>query len=615
MTAAKSAASVTSLADVRNVKAMLAEAEPVVIVGKLKTGIAHSRGGVDPGEWKPGALGLPEDCPVTPLGVSGDALILLDTIGQVRVLDKPYGKLSILNLFGGRLDYLEWAWPRWGKDRTLNGFANEEALAALIRACKAKGAWEASDRTRGRGCWIDAGGSMVVHTGDKVMMRDRYETPGEYDGRVYPTRPRIARPWTADEDVPFSPAGLLRPLLRTWNWARPDVDPHLLLGWVGAAILGAALPWRPMAYLTGDKGTGKSTLQELVKGLLGSWLIQTTNTTAAGIYQHVGTDALPVSIDEFEGQDDNRAAKRVLELARQASSGGQGLRGGDRGTGTEFVIRSAFLFSSINAPPMRPQDLSRMALLRLQKLTPGTAGPTLDPTTLGIVGRCMMRRLIDEWPRFHETFNAFAGELAEAGMDGRGQAQFGTLLTCADMIEHEGWHEERLRFAVDADGDLVPWRELLRPQTMAEFEDANENWRACLSHLLSVRVEAWRSGKRHTIGQVIQAYFDNDDCDVLSANDQLAQAGLRIVFPHDRGGPHHAWLAVHNQGPLIRDLFEGSIWAGDYGAGLWSAALRQGPQGRLWMLGQTRVNGVQARATLLSLDGLYGKDGLMRDGE
>lgn len=606
-------AKVTSLAEVR-VRAMLSDAEPQPHVPKLHVGYPQARNGVDPGQWTPGPLGLPEDCPIEPLGVVGDALILLDTVGQVRELTKPYGKLVILNIFGGQLDYLEWAWPRWGKDKAVNGFDNDLLFAQLVKACKAKGVWESKDRLRGRGCWTDGGGNLVVHTGDRVYIKGRPLAPGEYEGKVYPTRARIERPFKDIEDMPFDAVPVLRPALRTWNWARPDVDPHLLIGWLGGALLGGALPWRPMVYLTGDKGTGKSTLQDLIKGLLGSWLVQSIDATAAGIYQHLRADSLPVALDEFEGEEDNRRKMAILKLARGAASGGGGMRGGAEGHGTSFEVTCSFIFSSINNPPLRPQDLSRMALLRLQKLRPGTERPPLDPTSLGVLGRCMLTQLMREWPRFHETFNAFAKELERVGMDGRGQAQFGTLLACADMLEHEGWNEERLRFAADLDGDLIPWGDLLKPEGMIEWEDQSENWRACLSHMLSVRVDAWRAGTRHTVGQVLQAYWDDKD-DIVSCNTLLAQAGLRIVFRGTTGRTKdRAWLAVHNQGPLVRELFDGSIWAGEFGAGLWMPALRQGPRGTVWEPSGNsgvRINGDQRKATLVSLRGLYGEGGVM----
>ncbi len=617
-----SASNVHSIGDLQAVRAMLAEAKPVPRAVQIGPNPGERVNGVGAGDWKGDALGLPPECPVTPLGISGNVCWFLDPIGQVQTLPPPYNRGQLLGLFLGQDFYLQWAWPKLG-NKGVAGFAAEEAGPCLLRACAAKGPWKAADRIRGRGCWTDGNDNLVVHVGNEVLVSGRYERPGEYDGRVYPAHAKLARPWPAKEELPLNAARILRVELRKWNWQRAEVDQHLLLGWLGCAFLGAALPWRPMIFITGDKGTGKSTLQALIKGVLGDWLVQAADATAAGIYQSIGMDCLAVALDELEAEADNKKDAAVLGLARKASSGAAMLRGSADHNAFEFQARSAFLFSSINAPPLPPQDLSRMGLLRLQKLVPGSVAPALDPTSLGMLGRVLMRQLINQWPRFHDTFNAFAAELGAAGMDGRGQAQFGTLLTVADMIEHDGWDEARLRFPVETEGDLVPWRAILRPEHMHEFEDQTENWLGCVAHLLGVRVEAWRGGSRQTVGQICLDWWckesgdkggTGEDIDVTSANKALAQAGLRLVARKEGFRP--SWfLFVPNQNPLVRELFKDSHWQGAIGANVWSGALRQGPRGALWEPAQHRVNGTQYKGTMIRLSGLYGPDGVMREME
>lgn len=602
--------------NVEAVRAFVSDAEPVRTVGRFRGDPEPGQqlNGINPGQWVENNLGLPPDCPVTPLGVEGGINWYLDPIGQLVAYGKPYGQADTLELFRGRHLYLYWAYPKFRKkddDFEVVGWANEKARESLIAAATAKGPWNAVEKVRGRGAWADIDGSLVLHCGEDVIIGGKPTPPGEVSGFVYPTRPPISKPWPRPVPETENPAHMLRLKLTTWSWARPGIDPHLLLGWIGVAFLGAALPWRPAVFLTGDKGSGKSTLQEMLKGVFGPWLLQATNTTAAGIYQHVGNDSLPVAVDEFEGKADNSQAKKLLELARQASSGGLMLRGGDRHQGVEFQARSAFLFSSINTPPMEPQDLSRFALLRLHRLAEGQKPPNLDPKLLGIIGRHILRRLTDEWPRFHETWQAFRGELGRAGMDGRGQDTFGTLLACADLVEHEGWNADRLKFMFE--GDLQDWADLLSAQRMVEFEDATENWRLCLDHLLSVPVDAWRNGTKSTVGQVLEAWYYGKDYSgaIDMVKQTLASAGLGLQqtgFDVTTG-----WLVVPNQNPLTRKLFEGTKWAGDIGASVWSGALRQAPRGEVYGVGQARVNGVKTKCTLISLEALYGPKGIMAD--
>ena len=602
----------SNVANLAAVRAMIADAKPVPQV-KLKDSPDphYERDGEEAGKWEPTPLGLPKCCPVTPLGISGNRAYFLDPIGQVQALDPPYGKGHLLGLVTGDANFLAWAWPRWGK-KGIDGFAAENAAAALVQACAALGPWNSVEKVRGRGAWLAGDGSLVLHTGTKLLMGGRVLPPGASDGYVYPTRPALPLPWPEAVGDAANPVKLLRPLLRSWQWARPDVDPVLLLGWIGAAFLGGALPWRPTVYITGDKATGKSTLQALIKGLKGDNLIQAVDTTGAGIYQHIGNDALAIAVDELEGESDTRKATNVLKLARIAASGGLMLRGGDRNNPVEFRARSCFLFSSINTPPLEPQDLSRMAILRLSRLPQGAASPDLDMRSLEVIGRCILRRLMEEWHRFPETWAAYRAELGRGGMDGRGQDTFGTLLACADLIEHTGWNEERLK--TPADGDLVGWSVLMAAKRMHEFEDAAENWRLCLSHLLNVRVDAWRQGNRSAVGKLLLDLWTSKDMEEGIARGMLAQVGLGLV--KRRNGMKDWWLAVPNQNPLTRLLFDGSKWAGNIGAGVWAGALRQSPPGRIHEVAKARVNGDVQACTLISLQGLYGEGGIMvRTGE
>src|SRR5690606_4474591 len=152
--------------------------------------------------------------------------------------------------------------------------------------------------------------------------------------------------------------------------------------WIVMAMLAGAMPWRPTVFITGDKSTGKSTFQEVLQDVLDEMLVHAADTTAAGIYHHVGMDAVPVAIDELESEADTRKQKNIINLARVASSGALMLRGSSGGVGLSFQARSAFIFSSINRPPLEPQDLSRLCLLMLHKLPDDTTPITLDKARL-----------------------------------------------------------------------------------------------------------------------------------------------------------------------------------------------------------------------------------------
>ena len=574
-----------------------------------------------PGHWHPDLFGLPKGCPVVPLGVDNDVYFFLDTIGQLRGI--PYnsaGKKAVQSLFMGRPDFASFAWPKWNeRDKKVTGMAADDALDALFGACAKKGPWSAVERIRGRGAHLGMDGELILHCGDALYQANKgiviARALGELGRHVYPTRPPVPTPFgiSADRhDKPEAilaeerPARALVPLLRSWNWLRPAVDPWLMLGDFGVAMIGGALGWRPTTFITGDKATGKSTLQKMFRLTLGDGLVHAADTSAAGIYQHIGHDTLPVAVDELESEADPRKQKAIIKLARLAASGAVMLRGGAEHSGVEFQARSAFFFSSINRPALEPQDLSRLCLLQLEKLPDTAVPPSLDAQALGLTGRRLLRTLAENFHRFDAILNEWHARLGAIGHDQRGKDTYCTLLAMAELIVGDDMAELEFPLAEDA-----LWAEHLAPSKLPELEDARENWRACLDLLLSVPVEAWRNGVRTVPGQVVhdfwtdtkgpdEAHFGFDD-----ANRLLRQAGLALAKPRVRGEP--TWLVIPNQNPLVARLFAHTKWGGEAAAGVWAGALRQGKRwsaegGGLWDLGQCRINGVPSKATFISLE-------------
>ena len=558
---------------------------------------------VPPGRWSPDLWGLPPDCPVQVLGMDGDALYVIDALGQLAdISDSNFGQNKVQRLFLHRMGYLYWAWPRFGQKGKITGFDTVAVRDALYKAAGRRGAWSPGDKVRGRGGWTDRAGNLVLHCGDVLYVKGREQPIGNYESHFYPRRPGLPEPWSLPVSDESMDGTNLWAALSTFTFERPLVDPVLLIGWMAAAFLGAALDWRPMIFVVGDRGVGKSSLQTLIKGVLGDALIKAADTTAAGIYQRVGQDSLPVAVDELEAGADNSRVLAVIKLARLAASGDMMMRGGSNHVGTSFRAFNCFLFSAINRPPVPPQDLSRMALITLMPRDPSRTAERVPVIDADVVGRMMLRRLVDAWPHFQEFYALYRAALGKGGHDGRGQDTYGTLLTCAHLVLGDGLLE-RYGLPTDADG-LDAWGEMLAAASLPEREDAGENWRRCLGHLLTSRVEAWRHGIRHTVGQLMHE-LQQGQCSLADANRDLAQADLMALPAADvvPGALGYA-LAVPNSGPMIAQMFRGTEWGGDGGAGVWSAALRQGPT-RLVVTDKAknklRINGMQRRCTIVML--------------
>lgn len=531
-------------------------------------------GGVgDVYELQPGEL--PPDCVVTPLGVNGNSYYYLDQLGQLRVLaaDK-HGQGNLISLWGARADQLRTAWPRYSKagqdgvSEIIGIRANDAAMSLMIAGAR-QGVYDPMDRVRGRGTWLGANAELIIHAGNGVWLSDGngWSPPGEYGWHVYPASSALPRHdgYKAAEGDD-GPAGQLLDMLCTWNWKRGETDAHLLLGWIGAAMLCGALKHRPLVWITGDKGTGKSTLHELVRGLFGGGIVAADDVTSAGLWQKLGHDALPVAVDELEAEADNARANAVIKLARSAATGGVILRGGADHSGQQFTARSCFMFSSILVPALLPQDRSRMAILDLRPLGE-IDPPDLSDERLGKMGAALRQRMIDQWPRFGATLHAYRLALARHGHGGRGADQFGTLLACASCLL---WDNP------DTEDVIEGWAAKL---PASADDDVLADHQSCLEHLLSSTVDPRGTGE--TIGQAIfraagLTQADHEGIDAAEyASKKLEGVGVKLL-QNPAGLPTGKWIAIANRHVGLGRVYAPTHWAARSGAaGVWKQSLER----------------------------------------
>ena len=547
---------------------------------------------------------LPADCPVTPLGIAGTVRFYLDYNRQLIPLEaREHSRLGIQGLFGRRSKELYDHWPRMDKDGNVTGWKPEAVAEALFQACSIKGVWDPFDRVRGTGARRGDDGELVLHCGDTILVfpkgakayAHRSEcAPGVIGRYVYPgaePSPQPSPEYAKSADK-GGPGGKLLTLLKTWNWRRSEVDAVLLLGWIGAAAIGGALNWRSMVWLTGGAGTGKSTLHELLK-LVTVGIRQVSDTSGAGIWQQLKHSTVPIAIDELEAGADNRKQDSVINLARQAASGGKMWRGGQDHKGVEFTVRSAFLFSSILVPPLLSQDRSRLAILELDELGRDAKPPNLDPKEWRQVGLQVMRRMVDGWARFESTLEFYRMSLTQAGHSARGADQFGTLLACADLLLFDG----------EADSDTTDsWISKLQAADMAETSDAARDQDYCLQHIVSMPVDPFRNGARNVVGHwIARAAGFIDPENAVEGQNALQTFGLKVVTQDGRD-----FVAVANTHQGLSQLFAGTQWAGKPGTmGGWVQSLRRLP-GACQALSDPGPDGKRATKTLY-FKGAYSK--------
>lgn len=525
-------------------------------------------------EEPPDKWGLPAGCPVEPLGMLGMERHYLDSKGQlVTLLARDHTRNNLTALFGDRQDfiYFQRNWVRM-KDDVITGPRPERIADDLMQAAARAGIWDPAERVRGRGAWRGPDDELILHLGSQVQVflprRDAWagraehapgalEFPGDPSRYVYPAAERSGE---VARDIDGAPAEEVRDILETWNWRRPDIDPILLLGWIGAAMVGGALKWRPSVWFTGTKGTGKSTLQGAVAHLIGACLTL-ADTTAAGVWQTLQHQTLPVLVDELEADADNRRAMGVVALARLSASGGQMARGSDRHSARTFSLRCCFAFSSVLMPPLLGTDRSRLAILELGELAPGLAMPDLAPARLRQLHTQLRRRMVDGWHRLDQTIETYRRALSAVGHSARGADQFGTLLGCADVLLFNDAPTE------DAGAQ---WIGQMGAVDIHETADDMRDEEQCWQHLLGSPIDPYRGGERVNLGVWLNRALGRDDPDLVrQALDAIGAHGVTVR--RSSGGPPMVAVANNHRG--LAALFHGTRWA----AGVWRQALQRLP--------------------------------------
>lgn len=124
------------------------------------------------------------------------------------------------------------------------------------------------------------------------------------------------------------------------------------------------LPWRFHLWLTGERGTGKSTVLEFLKRG-GHFIELVQDTTPAGLRQNFASDQTAILYDEAEPSNEKIPA--IINLARESSSnsGAKFLRGTAGGKAIHHNSQFNFLMSSIQIPTLGAADASRFLFVEL----------------------------------------------------------------------------------------------------------------------------------------------------------------------------------------------------------------------------------------------------------
>jgi putative DNA primase/helicase len=433
-------------------------------------------------------------------------------------------------------------------------FDTKSAGDAMIQSCYAAGIYN-PDKLRGRGVWLDRN-RVVIHLGDRLIV----------DGaEVALTDLETAWVYEQAQNFPIGIAeamsdtearGLLRVCCEV-AWTDPDRDGRLLAGWLITALLCGGMAWRPHLWITSEGGGGKSwVLDNLVKPVLRSFAVMVQGkTTEAGIRGEMSSDARPVVYDEAETQNeaDRARLQGVLDLARQSSTedGGTITKGTKDGGSRRYLIRSSFLFASVNLGLTQAADESRFAVLSIGAGTPEQFATLKrahsEVFTVDFAAR-LLARSIRLLPTIRANAETLADAIARTGAGRRAGDTLGTLMAGAISLTTTG-------LISPGEADALIAKHAWVRQAAADAKPEPE-WRRALDRLAQHRcrfVSPAGRPKEMTVSELVLGIDATDgemgprDCATI-----LARHGLRLDGEA---------LVIATRHQALDEIFAGTPWS------------------------------------------------------
>ena len=504
--------------------------------------------------------------PVLPLGQRDRVYYVLLPWGElVGVKARELGRdEEVESLFGGDLRWLCFNFPNENE----TGYKRRSFSRWLMRECTKKGLFDPAMQVRGPGVWSRPGGGLVVHLGDKLLIDGVMSPPGLNEGKtLYTAYPSVTppAPTPAAKDV----GDKILELLKEWNF-EDELGPELLLGFIGAGLLGGAPGWRVHMVVSAERGAGKSWLARLVASTVGGMGLEVNDSTEAGLRQALTGQARVMILDEAEDDPQTGRLQKVIELIRRMSggSGAVALRGSTGGKSQLFSVTGCAYMTGILTPVLKPQDQSRIVSLHLKPLSRGDGEAALRVekaiAEISKESPALLARAIDGWERFQSSLASYRSGFIEAGFDGRDSDRIAALLAGRDLLLHDD-----LACSDSVQEDVDRFKDFLKSMETGEYDGEGYE---CWAHLLSSPIDLWRNGERETIGELLaRALMERNPAAKRENRRNLQRIGLLIPSTDE------SYIHVSNRHTELLRIFHGTRWE----KGNWRQALRCIPGGHV----------------------------------
>jgi hypothetical protein len=445
---------------------------------------------------------------------------------------------------------VDWCESNYGEpDKAGKLRVDYRALASdILRSIEKVGQFS-PDNIRGAGVWIDDKDKSALVVNSRQFFRTDGKTMDRVGDYVYPAVGDLG----ITKETPQATVEQMRELLKLlqgWDFSR-DSDAVMLLGWISLAYLCGALEWRPHCSVTGERGSGKSTLITLFKDLLGGAAMSLDGgTSAAGIRAKMRRNSIAIILDEAESKDARKMTQH-MNFFRTGSSGGTRLQSNQDQQSIEYTIRSIGMLSSIVPPVMEASDQSRFLFIQINGVKNKLVKPHLiaDHEAAKALGKTMFSRTLNLWPRMSRAQQLIREVAYETLTDTR---PVDTLSPCIAAA----WCQIN-----DAEMTIDDARQFLAELDLeADFERMDEikDHEELFDHMMSSVIEVCENGKvsKLTLSSVCEGASVERSTKLYK--EALEKVGI-VAFADQND--HSPWIGIWSGCPGFRALFRGTKFA------------------------------------------------------
>jgi AAA15 family ATPase/GTPase len=231
-------------------------------------------------------------------------------------------------------------------------------------------------------------------------------------------------------------------IVKQWNWVYPEMAKYIT-AFMMLSPFQKLMKWRPIVYITGRRGAGKTTFLDALADLWGGLIKRLDKATAYSIAQSVGNTGKIAILDEFEN---DKHIDDILNMMKNASGehGGTITRGTTARNAKQYKLHHLFWLASIYVGGKDAAILSRMA--KFEMLPPKEKTLSL-PTQIEWqeLRRDIVRSMIDKWNEIEKVANEYRKTKGNYNVqDGRLIDNYAYAAAVVDLAGFEGGIPEYL---------------------------------------------------------------------------------------------------------------------------------------------------------------------------